>query len=268
MANSYPPIWASLKLSDGDYDDLTKITDCENRSESYAEEINRRLALHLERSGGYPLRLDIALWSDHFTMMALETLSACSHRWQTAKFELLCTWALDSILPCKANLPTLEWVDIGLTNKSGAYSSPAFLSWFEAPSLGEIYLGDYQQDYDEPLDVHGQISSLIQRPSCRIRKLSFASGRKFYVGTLEDVKALVIDYQRSDGIRSSIDIAFLPKLPVTTALKSVRVPTKSECSESISLLERVMVELRYDHEEPKIPKRLLKIAEEWPAFTR
>ncbi|KIL61853.1 hypothetical protein M378DRAFT_812055 [Amanita muscaria Koide BX008] len=72
---SYPPILASLKLSE--------IVNPETRSESYAIEINRRLALYLERSGGSPLTLDIFLWSDHnksFAMMALEMLSACAQR--------------------------------------------------------------------------------------------------------------------------------------------------------------------------------------------
>ncbi|KIL61847.1 hypothetical protein M378DRAFT_13195, partial [Amanita muscaria Koide BX008] len=34
--------------------------DSNTRSESYAIEINRRLALYLERSGGSPLTLDIS----------------------------------------------------------------------------------------------------------------------------------------------------------------------------------------------------------------
>ncbi|KAM6493959.1 hypothetical protein JOM56_010320 [Amanita muscaria] len=152
---------------------------------------------------------------------------------------------------------------------------PAILSWFEAPLLCEIYFRDYQRDYD----IHEQISSLIQRSSCRIRKLSFGSGRKFNVGKLEDVEELVIN-----GIHSSIDISSLPNLRLLTIvcridnnfksfmnwltmiLKSARVPTRRECSSGtpIGLLERVMVELRYDHKEPKIPKRLLEIAKKWP----
>ncbi|KAM6492345.1 hypothetical protein JOM56_012069 [Amanita muscaria] len=365
---SYPPIWASLMLSDSFSGPPS--------SESYAKEINRRLALYLERSMGHPLRLDITLWSDHkkaFTMMTLEMLSACSHRWQTAKLSLLRDWALDSIHPCKGKLPTLEWLEIRgavdrkrargifevaprlahayigpwekgsgwilpwtqlteLTLKINEKSvikngdipellpmlhnikelrfrlnyhqldfqggfpqfaptplnqlrvldvpHPGILSWFEAPSLCEIYFTDCE-DYhvDEPLDVHGQISSLIQRSSCRIRKLSFNSGRKFYVGTLKDVEELVIDYQHFHGVRPSIDLSSLPKLrlliiscsveedfeslmnSLTTALKSARVPTRSECSSgtSISLLERVTVELQ---EQPT--KELLKVADEWP----
>ncbi|KAM6492341.1 hypothetical protein JOM56_012065 [Amanita muscaria] len=149
---------------------------------------------------------------------------------------------------------------------------PAILSWFEAPSLCEIYFTDYQ-DYDEPLDVHGQISSLIQRSSCRIRKLSFDSDSTFYVGTLKDVEELVIDYRRSPGSCPSIDIicslyeGFESLVNFwTTALKSARVPTRSECSSGTptSLLERVTVELHYDREQPKIPKRLLKVADKWP----
>ncbi|KIL57597.1 hypothetical protein M378DRAFT_171587 [Amanita muscaria Koide BX008] len=367
---SYPPIWASLTLSDDYFDD-----------KSYAKEVNRRLALYLKRSGGHPLRLDISVWSDYnkaFTMMALEMLSACSHRWQTAKFELFCDWASHSIHPCKGKLPTLEWLKIrGAVDRNNAWDifevaprlthayiepwakdygwilpwtqlteltltinedsvietgdvpnflpmlhnikefrfcnygemdfegdfprfapaplnqlrvlevpHPAVLSWFEAPSLREIYFTDCQ-DYDEPLDVHEQISSLIERSSCRIRKLSFESGRKFYVGTLKDVEELVIDYSHSRGVCPSIDISSLPKLrlltiicsideesedlkslmnSLTTALKSARVPTRSECSSGTptGLLERVTVELYYDQEQPKIPDGLLKIADEWP----
>ncbi|KAM6492363.1 hypothetical protein JOM56_012087 [Amanita muscaria] len=370
---SYPPIWASLTLSENYHDPPS--------SESYAKEINRRLALYLERSGGHPLRLNISLWSDYnkaFTKMALKMLSACSYRWQAAKFDLFCdAWRLDSILPRKGKLPTLEWLEIrcavdrkrtrgifevaprlthayigpwakisgwilpwtqlteltltinddsviengdvpnllpmlhnikefrlrnyGEMDFEGSFPQftptplnqlrvlevphPAILSWFEAPSLCEICFTDYQ-DYDEPLDVHGQISSLIQRSSCRIRKLSFDSDSTFYVGTLNDVEELVIDYRRSPESCPSIDISSgsLPKLRLltiicsihedfeplvnflTTALKSARVPTRSECSSGtpISLLERVTVELHYDREQPKIPKRLLKVADKWP----
>ncbi|KIL59232.1 hypothetical protein M378DRAFT_14941 [Amanita muscaria Koide BX008] len=375
---SYPPIWASLELSDSSYDSLNP----EAHNESHAKEIHRRLALYLERSGDYPLRLDIFLWSDHnkaFTTMALEMLSACSHRWQTAKFNLeTCgDWPLDSILLCKGNLPTLEWLEfsgavfpkyarifevaprltharIGPWEKScgwvlpwtqltelfltssgdfviengdvqnllpmlhnikelrfcfncdevdfeGGFPQvpptplnqlrilevphPAILSWFEAPSLCEIYFADYQQDYHESLDVHEHTSSLIQRSSCRIRKLSFRSGRKLYVGTLKDVEELVINYQHSHGLRSSIDISSLPKLRLftiicwidedfestmnllTAALKSARVPTRRECSSGtpISLLERVVVELHDRRKEPKITKMLLEIVDKWPA---
>ncbi|KIL59240.1 hypothetical protein M378DRAFT_169500 [Amanita muscaria Koide BX008] len=369
---SYPPIWASLELSDGVYDSFKP----DKRTESYSKEINRRLALYLERSGGYPLRLDICLWSDQnreLTMMALEMLLACSHRWQTAKFRLVfCHWSLDSILLCKGQLPILEWLEFSgnmkvlpkhartfevaprlthacigpcaqscgwilpwtqltelLLTLSGAFviengdvqnllpmlhnikelrfrfnyyevdfeggfpqfaptplnqlrvlevPHPAILSWFEAPSLCELYFADYKKHNDEPrpLDVREQISSLIQRSSCRIRKLAFNSCRKFYVGTLEDVEELVIEYQRPYGIRSSIDISSLLNLrfltiicwtdkdfessitSLSTALKS---PTRSECSygTSISLLERVMVELHYRREQSEILKRRLEI---------
>ncbi|KIL63488.1 hypothetical protein M378DRAFT_164343 [Amanita muscaria Koide BX008] len=305
--------------------------------------------------------------------MALEMLSACSHRWRTADFYLSCDWQVDSILPCKGKLPTLEWLKlrgavchkhaqcmfevaprltrayVGLwTNNHGwilpwtqlteltltindgsiiengdvlnllpmlhnvkelrlRYNDdkmnfeggfprfvptplnqlrvlevphPAILSWFEAPSLCEIYFTDYQY-YDEPLDVHGQISSLIQRSSCRIRKLSFETGRKFSVGMLNDVEELVVDYRNSrhGGVCPSIDISALPKLrllniicsihedfesltnSLTAALKSARVPTRSECLSSTSLLERVTVGLQG---QPNIPDRLLKVADEWP----
>ncbi|KAM6493958.1 hypothetical protein JOM56_010319 [Amanita muscaria] len=373
---SYPPIWASLKLSD--------ITGPEAPGESHAKEINRRLALYLERSGGYPLRLNIVLWLYHnrpFTMMALEMLSACSHRWQTAKFDLFCDWQPDSMLPSKGKLPILEWLevralylpthardifevaprlthaDVGPWEKDYGWilpwtqltkliltfnedfaienddvpnllpmlhnikelrfrfncndmyfeddfpqfsptllnhlrvlevPHPVILSWFEAPSLCEIYFGDYQQWQIEPVDVHEQIFSLIQRSSCRIRKLSIGSNRQFYVGTLNDVEELVIDYLHASWIRSSIDISSLQQLrlltivcwidddddfkssmnSLTTALESARVPTRRERSSGtpIGLLERVMVEAHYDEsqEEPKIPKRLLKIAKKWP----
>ncbi|KIL61451.1 hypothetical protein M378DRAFT_166904 [Amanita muscaria Koide BX008] len=343
------------------------------RSESYAKDVTKRLALYLERSGGHPLRLDIRLWSVHTkasTMMALEMLSACSHRWQTVKFDLFRDWPLDSILPCKGKLPTLEWLEIryrvdckhvrdifevaprlthayiepwarsfgwilpwtqltelililegdsvidndeipSLLSKlhnirelcfcnyyeTHGFSQfaptplnhlrvlevyqPAMLSWFEAPSLCELYFTDYHRSYDNPYDVPGQISSLIQRSGCRIRKLSFAACRNSYAGTLKDVEELVLDYQHS--ICPSIDISSLPKLrlltilcsieedfeslanSLTTALESTRVPTRSECP--ASLLERVTVELHYDQEtqeQPKIPERLLKVADEWP----
>ncbi|KAM6492259.1 hypothetical protein JOM56_011983 [Amanita muscaria] len=158
------------------------------------------------------------------------------------------------------------------------------LSWFEAPSLCELYFTDYHKSYDKPYDVPEQISSLIQRSGCRIRKLSLASDRKSYVGTLNDVEELVIDYHHSQSVCPSIDISSLPKLrlliiicsiaedfellanSLTTALKSARVPTRSECSSGtpISLLERVTVELYCDQEQPKIPKILLKVADEWP----
>ncbi|KAM6492252.1 hypothetical protein JOM56_011976, partial [Amanita muscaria] len=108
---SYPPIWASLTLSDIHYSKSSRIWN----PESYAKEVNRRLALYLERSGRYPLRLDICLWSVHtnkFITMALEMLSACSHRWRTANFDLFLDRPLDSILPCKGKLPTLEWLEI------------------------------------------------------------------------------------------------------------------------------------------------------------
>ncbi|KIL61993.1 hypothetical protein M378DRAFT_166133 [Amanita muscaria Koide BX008] len=375
---SYPPIWASLKLSDGYYD-TSRIQIPVTRSESYAKEINRRLALYLERSGEYPLTLDILLWSDHnksFTMMALEMLSACSHRWQNAKFWLFRDWPVDGLLPCKGELPTLEWLDIRFSGNfkhtrgmfevaprlTHAYFGPwakhygwilpwtqltalilrlnvdsviengdvpnllpmlhnikelrfrfdhademdfeggfpqiaptslnqlrilevphpAFLSLFEAPSLCEIYFVDLQQDYYAPLDVHGEISSLIQRSSCRIRKLSFRSSRKLYVGTLEDVEELVIDYPHFHGVCSSIDISSLPNLRLltiicsiggsfdasmsclTTALKSAIVPTRSERSSGthVSLLERVIVGLHCDYEESTISKRFLEIAKE------
>ncbi|KAM6492258.1 hypothetical protein JOM56_011982 [Amanita muscaria] len=106
---SYPPIWASLTLSDNIYAS-PRMLNPNAYTESYAKEVNRRLALYLERSGGHPLRLDICLWSVHpkaFAMMVLEMLSACSHRWQTAKFDLFRDWPLDSILPCKGKMPTL-----------------------------------------------------------------------------------------------------------------------------------------------------------------
>ncbi|KAM6492349.1 hypothetical protein JOM56_012073 [Amanita muscaria] len=362
---SYPPIWASLMLFDSYYD---------SPSESYSKEINRRLALYLERSGGHPLRFDISVWSTYnkpFTMVALEMLSACSHRWQTAKFDLFCDWALDNIHPC-SGLPTLEWLkirgtvahsargifevaprlthayigpwaksygcilpwtqltDLTLTidedsvikngdipnllpmlhnikelrfrfnyyiqlDSEGSFPQfaptplnklqvldaphPGILSWFETPSLCEICFTDNHQKYHEPLDVREQISSFIQRSNCRIRKLSFNSGRMFYVGTLNDVEELVIDYRHFHGARPSIDISSLTKLrlltiicstdedfeslmnSLTTALKSARVPTRSKCSSgtSISLLERVTVELQ---EQPT--KKLLKVADEWP----
>ncbi|KIL61468.1 hypothetical protein M378DRAFT_855990 [Amanita muscaria Koide BX008] len=374
---SYPPIWASLTLSDNTYAS-PRMLNPNAYTESYAKEVNRRLALYLERSGEHPLRLDICLWSVHpkaFAMMVLEMLSACSHRWQTAKLDLFRDWPLDSILPCKGKMPTLEWLEI--TSRADckhvrdifevaprlthAYIEPwarspgwilpwsqltelilildgdsviedgdvpyllpmlhnikelrfrnyyefcgfskfapiplnqlrvlevyhpAMLSWFEAPSLCEIYFKDCQErsNYGEPLDVHGQISSLVQRSSCRIRKLSFASCREFYVGTLNDVEELVIDYHRSQSVCPSIDISSLPKLrlltilcaieedfeslvnSLTTALKSARVPTRSECSSGTltSLLERVTVELYCDQEQPKIPKILLKVADQWP----
>ncbi|KAM6492267.1 hypothetical protein JOM56_011991 [Amanita muscaria] len=375
---SYPPIWASLTLSDRYYES-TLIPNPNLRSESYAKDVTKRLALYLERSGGHPLRLDIFLWSVHtkaFTMMALEMLSACSHRWQTVKFELSGDWPLDSLLPCKDKMPTLEWLKITsradckhvrdifevaprLTHaciepwarssgwilpwtqltelilildgdsviendeipsllpmlhnirelrfrnyyKFRSFSQfaptplnqlrvlevyhPPMLSWFEAPSLCELYFTDDQESYNEPLDVRGAISSLIQRSGCRIRKLSFASGRTFNVGTLEDVEELVIDYSHSYLPLPSIDISSLPKLrlltilcsieedfeslanSLTTALESARVSTRSECSSGTptSFLERVTVELYYDQEaqeQPKIPERLLKVADEWP----
>ncbi|KIL61854.1 hypothetical protein M378DRAFT_812101 [Amanita muscaria Koide BX008] len=141
---------------------------------------------------------------------------------------------------------------------------------------------DYLQDNDEPLDVHGQISSLIQRSGCQIRKLSFRSNRKVHVGAQKDVEELEIHYLQSKD--SSIDISSLPKLrfltfidaihkdieplanSIITALKSARVPPRNECSAStpISCLERVTVELRYCCEQPKVLKRLLDIADKWP----
>ncbi|KIL54849.1 hypothetical protein M378DRAFT_18484 [Amanita muscaria Koide BX008] len=388
---SYPPIWGSLTISDWYYN-LPRKSFPKTRSESYAKEINRRLALYLERSGGYPLRLDILLQSDPdgnkaFTMMALEMLSACSHRWQTANFRLSCDWQLDSIAPCKGKLPTLEWLEIKVSlfrihlnrHSLGMFQvaprlthafvgpwakshgwllpwtqltelclildgnsiiengdvpnllpmlhnikelrlwleyeldsefedgfpqfpptllnqlhflevpHPAFLSWFEAPSLCEIYFADYQQSYDELLDVHGEISSLIRRSACMIRKLSLSFGGMFYVGTLEGVEELEINYQHPDAPRSPINISFLPKLrlltimcwiedfdssmnSLTPVLESARVPSRSECSPSqcstgtpVSLLERISVELYHqDQEPPKIPKRLLEIADKWP----
>ncbi|KIL57603.1 hypothetical protein M378DRAFT_171599 [Amanita muscaria Koide BX008] len=305
---SYPPIWASLTLFDSYYD-------------SPVNHIQRRST---GRSGGHPLRLDISVWSSYnkpFTMVALEMLSACSHRWQTAKFDLSRDWALDNIHPC-SGLPTLEWLkirgtltDLTLTinedsvikngdipnllpmlhnikelrfrfnyyiqlDSEGSFPQfaptplnklqvldaphPGILSWFETPSLCEICFTDNHQKYHEPLDVRGQISSFIQRSNCRIRKLSFNSGRMFFVGTLNDVEELVIDYRHFHGVRPSIDISSLPKLrllsiicstdedfeslmnSLTTVLKSARVPTRSKCSSgtSISLLERVTVELQ------------------------
>ncbi|KIL54121.1 hypothetical protein M378DRAFT_19184 [Amanita muscaria Koide BX008] len=372
MFLSYPPIWASLKLSDGYYD-LNPLSNPLTRSESYAKEINRRLALYLERSGEYPLTFDVLLWSDHnksFTMVALEMLSACSHRWQTAKFQLFCDWPVDGILECEGNLPNLEWLEIRVVflyrhargifretpRLTHAYIGPwaktygwiipwtqlteliltlnedlviedgdvpnflpmlhnikelrirlsygevgfgddfpqfaptplnqlrvlevphpALLSWFEAPSLCEIYLADHQQNHGGPLDVEGEISSLIQRSSCRIRKLSFQSGREFYVGTLKDVEELVINYRHSEGIRSCIDVSSLPKLRLLTIICPVdedfessmdsltsALMSASERSPGTSSLERVMVEVHCDHEEPRIPESLLEIVEEWP----
>ncbi|KAM6490913.1 hypothetical protein JOM56_013617, partial [Amanita muscaria] len=133
---SYPPIWASLKLSDS-YHDTSRIADPGARSESH-------LALYLERSRGHPLGLEIFLWSDRnkaFTMMALEMLLACSHRWQTAKFELRRQWSLDSILPCKGKLPTLEWLDIRV---DGAHNRKHARGIFEiAPRLTHAYIQRY-----------------------------------------------------------------------------------------------------------------------------
>ncbi|KAM6493928.1 hypothetical protein JOM56_010289, partial [Amanita muscaria] len=164
---------------------------------------------------------------------------------------------------------------------------PAILSWFETPSLCDLSFADcLQDDDDEPLDVHGQISALIQRSGCQIRKLSFKSSRMIPVGTLNDVEELEIhsEYQA----HSSIDISSLESLPrlrfltivcwindriehsvnyIITALKAARVPPRNECSTCtpINCLERVTVELRYyDCEQPEIPKRLLEIADKWP----
>ncbi|KAM6493867.1 hypothetical protein JOM56_010228 [Amanita muscaria] len=371
---SYPPIWGSLTLSDWYYD-LPRKSFPKTRSESYAKEINRRLALYLERSGGYPLRLDIFLQSDPdgnkaFTMMALGMLSACSHRWQTANFDLSCDWQLDSIAPCKGKLPTLEWLEIRVS-LFRIHLKRHFLGMFEiAPRLTHAFVGpwakshgwllpwtqltelclildgnsiiengdvpnllpmlhnikelrlwfEYELDsefedgsistnptepatlpgspspclpfmsYDELLDVHGEMSSLIQRSACMIRKLSLSFGGMFYVGTLEGVEELVINYQHPDAPRFPINISFLPKLRLLTimcwikdfdssinyltpVLESARVPSRSECSPSqcstgtpISLLECISVELYgdQDQEPPKIPKRLLEIADKWP----
>ncbi|KAM6493860.1 hypothetical protein JOM56_010221 [Amanita muscaria] len=353
---SYPPIWASLALSES-------FGDSNTRSESYAIEINRRLALYLERSGGSPLTLDISLWSDHnksFTMMAMEMLSACAHRWRSVRFDLFCEWQADCLLPCKGNLPTLERLAImilvaskhaldvfevaprlthayigpcgwmlpyaqltelllvldvfwngGVRNllkmlhnvkKLCIHSDsevlllpsapvplnqlrvlevphPVVLSWFETPSLCDLSLHSVENN-DEPLDVHDQISSLIQRSGCQIRKLSFRSNREVRVGALKDVEELEIHYRRSKD--SSIDISSLPNLrfltisvlheefeplatSIVTALKSARVPPRNECSACtpISRLERVTVQL-WSHEKLEIPKRLLDIAEKWP----
>ncbi|KIL61404.1 hypothetical protein M378DRAFT_13577 [Amanita muscaria Koide BX008] len=272
---SYPPIWASLTLSDMDGID-------HDRSECYADERIRRLALYLERSGGYPLRLDICFWyiDKCFTMMALDMLilpgkgklpilewleirvlflrkhdrgifevaprltHASIRRWAqgynwilpwTQLTELVLTLDgvsvikngdVPNLLPMLHNIKELR---IRFKNIYGEVDfdddfpptslnqlhvlevpHPAFLSWVEAPSLCEIYFVDHHRDYYGPLDVQGQIFSLIQRSSCRIRKLSFSSGRKFYVGMLEDMVELVIDCQHSHGFPSSIDISSLP----------------------------------------------------------
>ncbi|KAM6493937.1 hypothetical protein JOM56_010298 [Amanita muscaria] len=164
---------------------------------------------------------------------------------------------------------------------------PAVLSWFKTPSLCDLYVADDLQDNNEPLDVQGQMSSLIQRSGCQIRKLSFRSCRKIHVGTLKDVEELEIHSEKET--RSSIDISSLPSLrfltiidvihrdieplmnSIITALESAKVPPRNECSAGttpISRLERVTVELRYyvyePYEPPKIPKRLLEIADKWP----
>ncbi|KAM6493965.1 hypothetical protein JOM56_010326 [Amanita muscaria] len=140
---SYPPIWASLLFCDTDSIGSPVI-----RSETYTKEINRRLALYLERSGGYPLTLDIFLWSDHnkaLTMMALEMLSACSHRWRTAEFDLFCDWQVDSILPCKGKMPTLEWLDINI--RASRLRKHARSIFELAPRLTHAYIGRWGKRY-------------------------------------------------------------------------------------------------------------------------
>ncbi|KAM6490007.1 hypothetical protein JOM56_014586 [Amanita muscaria] len=199
--------------------------------------------------------------------MALEMLSACSHRWQTVDFDLSDDWQVSSILQYQGQLPTLESLVIRvdainqypwcmfeavprLTHASiGLWANNYgwILPWTQLTELKltldglfviengyvadllpmlpnikelrfrlndglDLYFADYQQDYDEPLDVHEQISSLIQRSNCIIRKLSIESGRRFYVGTLKD------DYLRSDEIRSPIDISSLQQLRLLTII--------------------------------------------------
>ncbi|KIL61851.1 hypothetical protein M378DRAFT_13199 [Amanita muscaria Koide BX008] len=244
---------ASLKLSES-------FVDSETRSKSYAIEINRRLALYLERSGGYPLTLDIFLLLDHnkaFAMMTLEMLSACAHRRRTVRFDLFFEWQVDCILPRKGKLPTLERLEIMILAASkhaldvferASHSlhreldsedglpqvapiplnqlhilevpHPAIL-WFETPSLCDLslYLVNYLLDNDEPLDVHGQISSLIQRSGCHIPKLSSRSNKKVHVGMLKDVEEPEIHYLQSND--SSIDISSLPKLRLLTFIDAI-----------------------------------------------
>ncbi|KAM6489131.1 hypothetical protein JOM56_015445 [Amanita muscaria] len=227
-------------------------------------------------------------------MMALEMLSACSHRWQTAKFDLFCDWQPDNVGPWEKDygwiLPWTQLTKLILTfNEDFAIENddvPNLLPMLHnikelrfslqfPPTLSssrglkprhyaKYTFGDYQQWQIEPVDVHEQIFSLIQRSSCRIRKLSIGSNRQFYVGTLNDVEELVIDYLHASWIRSSIDISSLQQLrlltivcwidddddfkssmnSLTTALESARVPTRRERSSGtpIGLLERVMVE--------------------------
>ncbi|KIL61383.1 hypothetical protein M378DRAFT_858448 [Amanita muscaria Koide BX008] len=91
---------------------------------------------------------------------------------------------------------------------------PDILSWFETPSLCGLYFVNYRKD--KPLDVHEQISSLIQRSGCQIRKLSFESCKKIHVGTLKDVEELEICSENQT--RSSIDISSLPKLRFLTII--------------------------------------------------
>ncbi|KAK2464022.1 hypothetical protein APHAL10511_003966 [Amanita phalloides] len=92
---SYPPIWTSISF----FDLWIGQNDC--------EEVARRIAIYLERSGEFPLDIRLKIHMDACPQ-AWRLIRSFSHRWRTADIDIGTKRFMDDLFACKAKMPMLE----------------------------------------------------------------------------------------------------------------------------------------------------------------
>ena len=128
---SYPPLWTSLSLQNGDF------------SSTALAEINRRTATYLERSRQLPLTILVSMANSsnvNFPNDTFRLLLACSNRWKSADLVLRRESVLHDLIGCFDKVPILKSLGISVYGLEAAKHYNASVTI--APHLTELNISD------------------------------------------------------------------------------------------------------------------------------